>query len=45
MVAKTIERCNIPKDRLVEFCRRWRIVEMGFLGSILRKDFGKESDV
>jgi uncharacterized protein len=45
MVAETIEKFNIPKDKLDEFCRRWRIVEMGFFGSILREDFGKESDV
>ena len=44
-VADTIQKHNIPRDKLVEFCRRWRIVEMGFFGSILRRDFGKESDV
>ncbi|MCX5908309.1 MAG: nucleotidyltransferase family protein [Deltaproteobacteria bacterium] len=36
MESKTIE---------VEFCRRWKVIEMGFFGSILRDDFSKESDV
>jgi hypothetical protein len=45
METKTLEKYNLPKEKLVEFCHRWRIVEMGFFGSILREDFGAESDV
>ena len=45
MEIKTLQKYDLPKEKLVEFCHRWRIVEMGFFGSILREDFGEESDV
>jgi predicted nucleotidyltransferase len=35
----------IPNDRIAAFCRRWRITELALFGSILREDFGPESDV
>jgi len=36
---------EIPKEKIAEFCRKWKIVEFSLFGSILRKDFGPESDV
>jgi len=39
---------NISKsqtDLLTEFCKRWNITEFSLFGSILRDDFGPESDV
>jgi uncharacterized protein len=30
---------------LEELCRRWRIRELGVIGSVLRPDFGPASDV
>jgi predicted nucleotidyltransferase len=39
------ERFNLPNDKLIQFCQRWKIIEMGLFGSILRDDFNKESDV
>lgn len=45
MDSKAIDRYNIPKEKLAEFCRRWKIAEMGFFGSILREDFTEESDI
>jgi len=27
-----------------DFCRRWRVDELGLFGSVLRSDFGQESD-
>ena len=36
---------DIPKDRIAEFCRKWKIVEFSLFGSILREDFGPKSDV
>lgn len=33
------------KDRVAEFCRRWHISKLSFFGSVLRDDFGPESDV
>ena len=36
---------DIPKERLVDFCQRNRIRRLAFFGSVLREDFGPESDV
>ena len=36
---------KIDKDRLAEFCRRWKITELALFGSVLRDDFGPDSDV
>ena len=38
-------RIDIPKDKIAEFCRKWKIVEFSLFGSILRDDFGPESNV
>lgn len=36
---------TIPKDRLADFCRRYRIRRLSLFGSVLREDFGPESDI
>jgi predicted nucleotidyltransferase len=36
---------NLPRDRVEEFCRRWRIVEFALFGSVLTDDFRPDSDV
>jgi uncharacterized protein len=36
---------KIPREKIEEFCRRWKIKELALFGSVLRKDFGPESDV
>lgn len=36
---------TIPKDRLIELCRRYRIRQMSLFGSVLRDDFRPDSDV
>lgn len=38
-------RIGVPRGRIVDFCRRWNIVELALFGSVLRDDFGPESDV
>jgi uncharacterized protein len=40
-------RLPIPLDRekIADFCRRWKISEFSLFGSVLREDFGPESDV
>ncbi len=38
-------RIEVDRERLVEFCRKWKIVELSFFGSVLRDDFRAESDV
>ena len=42
-MAKT--RINIPKDKLVEFCIKNKIRRLSLFGSVLRDDFGPDSDV
>ena len=38
-------RISIPKERVADFCKRWNITELAFFGSVLRDDFGPESDI
>jgi hypothetical protein len=38
-------RINIPKDKIAEFCRHNRIHRLALFGSVLRDDFGPDSDV
>ncbi len=35
----------IPEESLRDFCRRWKIVELALFGSVLRDDFGPDSDI
>ena len=36
---------EIDRERIAAFCRRWKIAEFGFFGSVLRDDFGPDSDI
>ena len=36
---------DIPKDEIAAFCERWQLAELALFGSVLRDDFGPESDV
>ncbi|MEW6355533.1 MAG: nucleotidyltransferase family protein [Planctomycetota bacterium] len=35
----------IDREKIAEFCRRWKIVEFALFGSVVREDFGAESDI
>ncbi len=35
----------IPKDKIENFCRRWKVGEFALFGSVLRGDFHPDSDV
>lgn len=35
----------IDQQKIEAFCRRWKIAEFSIFGSVLREDFGPESDV
>jgi predicted nucleotidyltransferase len=35
----------IDKQAITEFCRKWHVTELALFGSVLRDDFGPESDV
>jgi uncharacterized protein len=47
MFNKTDNVIQVPVDReaIVRFCRKWRVTELALFGSVLRDDFGRESDV
>jgi predicted nucleotidyltransferase len=44
-VTRTKTRITIPKKKLEEFCRRWKISELALFGSVLRDDFRPNSDI
>ena len=43
MVAKA--RTSPPKKQIEEFCRKHGVTELSIFGSVLRDDFGPDSDV
>ena len=38
-------RVEIPSERVAAFCERWRVAELALFGSVLRDDFGPDSDI
>jgi len=36
---------DYDKEKLRDFCRKWKLTEFSFFGSVVRDDFGPESDV
>lgn len=36
---------TLNTERIADFCRRWKINEFALFGSVLREDFGPDSDV
>ncbi len=38
-------KISIPQDEIADFCRRHHIRRLSFFGSVLRDDFGPDSDV
>ncbi|MBM4141090.1 MAG: nucleotidyltransferase [Nitrospira sp.] len=36
---------EIPKEKIAEFCQKWKIREFSFFGSVLRADFRHDSDI
>ncbi|HXH91146.1 MAG TPA: nucleotidyltransferase domain-containing protein [Thermoanaerobaculia bacterium] len=36
---------DYDKEKLRDFCRKWKITEFSLFGSVVREDFGPESDV
>jgi predicted nucleotidyltransferase len=38
-------RIRVPQKQLAKLCRRYHIRRLAFFGSVLREDFGPESDV
>ncbi len=38
-------RIDIPPEQVRDFCLRWKVTEFSLFGSVLRDDFGPDSDV
>ena len=38
-------RIAIPTDGIAAFCDRWQVTELALFGSVLRDDFGPDSDI
>lgn len=36
---------NVAKDRIMEYCEKYQVRRLALFGSVLRDDFGPESDV
>jgi len=36
---------EVPTERLAEFAKKWRIVELSLFGSVVRGNFREDSDV
>lgn len=49
MVTSTLSskkiKISIPRKKVGDFCRRWKISEMSLFGSVLRQDFKSSSDI
>ena len=41
----SVKNISLPQDKIVDFCRRWKINELALFGSVLRSDFGPDSDL
>jgi hypothetical protein len=39
------EKITVPREKIEEFCHRWKIAEFALFGSALREDFRPDSDV
>lgn len=42
---KNAVQIEIPQEKIEDFCRRYQVRELALFGSVLREDFGPESDV
>ena len=36
---------DLPKEKIAEFCRKWKVKEFELFGSVLQEDFGPSSDI
>ena len=38
-------RIEVPRDQIIDFCQRHHIGKLSLFGSVLRDDFGPDSDI
>jgi predicted nucleotidyltransferase len=39
------QKIAIPRKKIVDFCQRWKVLEISLFGSALREDFHSDSDI
>lgn len=44
MVARKVG-IDVSTERIAAFCRKWKVTEFALFGSVLRDDFGPDSDI
>ena len=44
-VERLNERLGVSMDTIRSFCERWQVTELALFGSVLRDDFGPDSDI
>ncbi len=42
---KTKPGIDVPREKIAEFCKKWKIREFSLFGSVLREDFRPDSDI
>jgi len=40
-----VKNIAISRDKITDFCQRWKITEFAFFGLVLRDDFRPDSDI
>jgi len=40
-----VAKLDIDREKIAAFCCKWKITELALFGSVLREDFGPDSDV
>ena len=40
-----LKRLGVPLKAIAAFCDRWQVAELALFGSVLRDDFGADSDI
>jgi len=41
----SVRNMDIPKHKIADFCRKWKVIEFALFGSVLSKDFRPYSDI
>ena len=40
-----VPQLEVPREQIAGFCCKWKVRELALFGSVLRDDFGPDSDV
>ena len=45
ITSRPVPQLNIDAEQIAAFCEKWGIAELSVFGSVLRDDFGPDSDI